>query len=212
MDNTVIIAIIVTVLVLAAIGVVGYRLLSQQRSRRLREQFGPEYERSVRHADDPREAEAELRQREKRHRGLELRALEPRQRDEFEQRWLRVQQEFVDDPGRAVRNADGLVVEVMSARGYPVVDFDQRAADLSVEHPETTQHYREARDIARANERGEAQTEQLRQAVGSYRSLLRELLEHTRDESDRPDGRGNGEHPESATVSSRTVTTKEQRR
>jgi hypothetical protein len=193
MNNTVIIAIIVAVIVVAALGVVGYRMVSRQRSRRLREQFGPEYERSVSNADNPREAEAELREREKRHRGLELRALEPGQRDQFEQRWSQVQQEFVDDPSRAVQHADGLVVEVMSARGYPVGDFDQRAADLSVEHPRTTQHYREARDIARANERGEVQTEQLRQAVGSYRTLVRELLEHTQDESGQRDGRVSGE-------------------
>ncbi|MDT7645844.1 MAG: hypothetical protein QOC75_2844, partial [Pseudonocardiales bacterium] len=98
------------------------------------------------------------------------------QQRQFEQRWSDVQRDFVDGPAQAVRHADRLVVDVMSARGYPVDDFDQRADDLSVKYPKVTQHYREARRIARANERGEVSTEELRTAVTSYRSLVDALL------------------------------------
>ena len=103
-----------------------------------------------------------------------------------------MQRQFVDDPSNAVRNADLLVVEVMAARGYPVEDFDQRADDLSVSHPEVTQRYREARRIAQANKDGNADTEDLRQAVTSYRSLVQALLEDDGDRS--PPNRTQSEH------------------
>ena len=105
------------------------------------------------------------------------------EREDFERRWSEVQGQFVDDPSNAVRNADLLVVEVMGARGYPVEDFDQRADDLSVSHPEVTQRYREARRIAQANKDGNADTEDLRQAVTSYRSLVMALLDDDGDRS-----------------------------
>ena len=138
-------------------------------------------------AENQRDAESELRDRAKRHEKLELRSLDSSERDDFERRWSDVQGQFVDDPSNAVRNADLLVVDVMSARGYPVEDFDQRADDLSVRHPEVTQQYREARRIAQANEDGNVDTEDLRQAVTSYRSLVMALLA---DDGDRagPDG------------------------
>src|SRR4029450_13047847 len=100
---------------------------------------------------------------------LELRSLDSSEREDFERRWSDVQAQFVDDPKNAVHNADVLVVEVMSARGYPVQDFDQQADDLSVRYPEVTQRYRDARRIARANEDGTVATEDLRQAVSSER-------------------------------------------
>jgi hypothetical protein len=121
-------------------------------------------------------AESELRDRSKRHEELELRSLDTAEREDFERRWSDVQGQFVDDPSSAVRNADRLVVDVMSARGYPVDDFDQRADDLSVSHAQVTQGYREARRIAQANEQGRVDTEDLRQAVTSYRSLIQALL------------------------------------
>ena len=117
-----------------------------------------------------------MRSRAKRHEQLELRDLDSSEREDFERRWSDVQGRFVDDPSTAVHDADLLVLEVMSARGYPVEDFDQRADDLSVSHPEVTQRYREARRIAQANTDGEASTEDLRQAVTSYRSLVLALL------------------------------------
>lgn len=173
---TTVIVIIIAVIVILAIGAAIYRLTQKRRSDRLHERFGPEYDRAVERADDRRGAESELLEREKRHKELELRTLDAGQQRQFEQRWSNVQRDFVDGPAKAVHHADRLVVDVMSARGYPVDDFDQRADDLSVKYPKVTQHYREARRIARANERGEVSTEELRTAVTSYRSLVDALL------------------------------------
>ena len=159
----------------------------QRRTTQLREHFGPEYDRAVDQAGDQHAAESELRDRSKRHEELELRSLDSSERENYERRWSDVQRQFVDDPSTAVRNADLLVVEVMSARGYPVDDFEQRADDISVRHPEVTQRYREARRIAQANEDGTVDTEDLRQAVTSYRSLVLALLVDDEDRN-RDDG------------------------
>ena len=141
-------------------------------------------------SDSQRAAESELRDRAKRHDELELRTLDSSERADFDRRWTDVQAEFVDDPSTAVRDADGLVVEVMSARGYPVEeDFDRRADDLSVEHAEVVQRYREARRIAEANEDGRVDTEDLRQAVTSYRALVQALLAGDGDATEADDVR-----------------------
>jgi FtsZ-interacting cell division protein ZipA len=179
---TLIIVIVLAVVVIAALVILGYQMARRRRTAQLRDQYGPEYDRALQRADTQREAESELRGRSKRHEQLELRSLEASEREDFERRWSDVQGQFVDDPSDAVRNANLLVVEVMSARGYPLEDFDQQADDLSVRYPELTQRYREARRIARANEDGNADTEDLRQAVTSYRSLVQALLA---DEGDR---------------------------
>ena len=184
---TLIIVIVVAVAVIVAIVIVGYQMARKRRTAQLREQYGPEYDRAVDQADSQNEAESELRSRSKRHEQLELRSLDLSEREDFERRWSDVQGQFVDDPNTAVRNADLLVVEVMSARGYPVDGFDRRADDLSVSHPEVTQRYREARRIAQANEDGTVDTEDLRQAVTSYRSLVLALLAEDADGS-RHDG------------------------
>jgi FtsZ-interacting cell division protein ZipA len=173
---TLIIVVVVTVVVVAAIVIVGYQMARRRRTAQLREQYGPEYDRAVDLADSQHEAESELLGRSKRHEQLELRSLDSSERENFERSWSDIQGEFVDDPSMAVRDADLLVVEVMSARGYPMEDFDQRANDLSVRYPEPTQRYREARRIAQANEDGTVDTEDLRQAVTSYRSLVLALL------------------------------------
>lgn len=191
-----VIVIIVAVIVVAALVVAGLQIARKKQSERLRAQYGPEYDRVVKGSDNPREAEAELREREKRHKKLDLRELDPQQKADFERRWTELQGEFVDDPSGAVRGADHLVVEVMSARGYPVDDFDQRADDLSVSHPEVTQHYREARKIAKSNEDGSADTEDLRKAVTSYRSLVKALLND--GDSDGHDHKGTSDHGRSS--------------
>ena len=178
---TLIIVTVVAVVVIVAIVMIGYQMARQRRTTKLRGQYGPEYDRAVDQADSPREAESELRGRSKRHEQLELRSLDASEREDFERRWSDVQGQFVDDPTTAVRNADLLVVEVMSARGYPVDDFDQRANDLSVRHPEGTQRYRDARRIAQANEDRTVDTEDLRQALRSYRSLVMALLADDED-------------------------------
>lgn len=180
MSKTIVILVIVlAVIMLAVIGVVSYLQAQKRRSQQLRDRFGPEYDRSLERAGGRRGAESELRSREKRQLKLTLRTLEASQRREFEQRWTGVQREFVDDPGRAVHDADRLVIDVMSARGYPVGDFDQRAGDLSVQYPVATGHYRQAHRISQTRERGEAGTEELRQALTSYRSLIDALLRDT---------------------------------
>jgi FtsZ-interacting cell division protein ZipA len=176
MNTTLVIVIVIVVVIVLAAGASALFIARNKRTQRLREQFGPEYDRSIEQGGTRRDAESELRAREKRHQELELRELPAEQRDEFQRRWTLVQGEFVDDPTRAVGDADRLVTEVMSARGYPVEEFDQRADDLSVRYPRVTQHYRQARRIAQANERGEAGTEDLRHAVTSYRSLVTALL------------------------------------
>ncbi|MEQ3552468.1 hypothetical protein WIS52_18495 [Pseudonocardia nematodicida] len=174
---TTIIIVAVVVIVVAAIAVVVAMQQRKRHSEKLREQFGPEYERTVRDADDPRDAEKALEERRKRHRKLELRDLEAGEREQYRARWNHVQQAFVDDPGSAVNDADRLVAEIMSARGYPVDDFEQRAEDLSVEYPVVTQRYREALTISHAHSAGRAGTEDLRQAVTSYRALVDALLD-----------------------------------
>ncbi|WP_344025190.1 hypothetical protein [Pseudonocardia kongjuensis] len=184
-DITTIIIVAVVVIVLVAIVAAALAAARRRRSAALREQFGPEYDRAVRGADDPRDAEKDLAERRRRHRSLRLRDLDPQERAGYRGRWTQVQQGFVDDPASAVREADRLVAEVMSARGYPVEDFDQQADDLSVAYPVLTQRYREARGISREHAAGRAGTEDLRQAVTSYRALVDALLDDTGDERDR---------------------------
>jgi hypothetical protein len=151
--------------------------LRTRRSRSLRDRFGREYDRTVDKAGGRREAEQELRKREQRHDELELRPLSADARERYLRQWQVTQGRFVDDPTGAVSEADNLVQQVMRDRGYPVDDFEQRAADISVEHPEVVEKYRTANGIARASERGEASTEDLRHSVRHYRALFVELLE-----------------------------------
>jgi type II secretory pathway pseudopilin PulG len=151
--------------------------LRTRRSRSLRDRFGREYDRTVDKAGGRREAEQELRKREQRHDELELRPLSADARERYLRQWQVTQGRFVDDPTGAVSEADNLVQQVMRDRGYPVDDFEQRAADISVEHPEVVETYRTANGSARASERGEASTEDLRHSVRHYRALFVELLE-----------------------------------
>jgi hypothetical protein len=148
-----------------------------RRSRALQERFGPEYDRTIDQSGGRREAERELRERERRHERLDLRPLSPEARERYVQEWEATQARFVDDPKGAVARADELVQRVMRDRGYPVEDFEQRAADISVEHPDLVEKYRNADGIARASERGEASTEDLRHSVRHYRALFVELLD-----------------------------------
>jgi hypothetical protein len=168
------VAIIVIVVIVLALAWV---LMRQQRTARLRKQFGPEYERTVNEAGSRQAAEAELEDRRARHEKFEIIALEPAAREGYLEQWRLVQAQFVDSPTEATRAADRLINEVMRARGYPVEDFEQRAADISVDHPQVVDDYRAAHAVAEANERSEASTEDLRQALVHYRSLFEDLLE-----------------------------------
>ena len=170
-------------IVIAAAVVVAVVLLAmwaasrKRRTSHLREGFGPEYDRTVEEAGSRRRAESELTDREKRREELDIRPLAPGARDRFADRWRSVQERFVDDPNGAVAGAHSLVIEVMRERGYPTDDFEQRAADVSVDHPHVVENYRSAYEISRRAENGEVDTEEQRQAMVHYRALFDELLE-----------------------------------
>lgn len=176
MDRNLVIVIGVAVL---AVIVVAFWLLQRRRSLELRRRFGPEYEELVRQHHDPRKAERELESRERRVAKLDIRPLSRDDAARFTQAWEVTQRRFVDDPNGAVMDADRLVSEVMTARGYPLGDFEQRAADISVDHPAVVTNYRAARAIATRRARGESTTEDLRQALVHYRALFADLLEPT---------------------------------
>jgi len=172
--NTTVIAIIVIVAVI----LIGAAIMLRRRreGERLKQQFGPEYEHHLHESGSKSEAESALLAREKRVKSLDIRPLPPEQRCAFADDWQQVQAKFVDDPERSIALADALVAEVMKARGYPVDDFEQRAADISVDHPQVVQNYRAAHEIALRQARGQADTEDLRSALLGYRSLFEELL------------------------------------
>jgi hypothetical protein len=143
----------------------------------LRQRFGPEYEQAVREHGSERRAEAQLANREKRVEKLNIRNLDPTERERFSGQWHSLQSRFVDDPKGAVTEADELVSSLMQTRGYPVADFNQRAADISVDHPRVVANYRSAHEIALRLGKGEASTEDLRTATIHYRSLFEELVQ-----------------------------------
>ena len=162
---------------LILIGAVVWFAFARRRSQQLRQRFGPEYDRTIRTEGNVRKAEAALEARAKRVDALHIRPLSPADATRFDAAWRVVQARFVDDPHGAVTEADRLVGEVMAARGYPVGDFEQRVADISVDHPDVVMNYRAARDIAVVHAQGKASTEDLRQAMVHYRALFRDLLE-----------------------------------
>jgi hypothetical protein len=166
------------------IAVIAAALAARQRARttRLRERFGPEYDRALDSRDDRKEAEAELRQRIDRREELDIRPLTPVARERYLSSWRDIQAQFVDSPQAAIAGADALIIAVMRERGYPVEDFDQRAADVSVDHPQVVENYRTAHDIAGRSSREEASTEDLRQAMQHYRALFEDVLETQTDE------------------------------
>lgn len=172
MSTGAIIAIIVVILIAAAL-LVGLSVVN--RRRRLRDRFGPEYDRAV-SEHGRREAEAELAERERRVRHLDIKPLSPTARAQYASEWTAVQEQFVDAPQSAVTGAQTLVTAVMKDRGYPTEAFDQTVADLSVEHAATLDHYRAAHDISQRAGSGTASTEELRQAMIHYRALFTELL------------------------------------
>jgi hypothetical protein len=143
----------------------------------LRKKFGPEYDRAVKVHGVARKAEAKLEDREKRVEKLNIRDLDPTEHERFSKRWESVQSRFIDSPKGAVTEADDLVSSVMKARGYPVSDFDQRAADISVDHPRVVENYRSAHEIALRVGKDAATTEDLRTAMIHYRSLFEELVQ-----------------------------------
>jgi len=176
-----ILLVVLAVLVLAAVAGVASR---SRRSSRLREGFGPEYERVVDETGSRRDAERELEDRRERHEELEIRPLSATAQTRYAEEWQQVQERFVDDPAAAVQSADGLVAQAMEERGYPMDDFEQRAADVSVDHPDVVENYRQGHQLVEDHRAGRGSTEDLRQAMVHYRALFEQLLEdgRTREE------------------------------
>jgi hypothetical protein len=166
----------VVVIGLIAVAVIAFLVARKRRSDHLRARFGPEYDRVVKQEGGVHRAEGVLEFREKRREKLAIRPLAPTDRARYEVKWEEVQGRFVDDPAGAVAMADQLVAEVMQSRGYPVGDFEQRAADISVDYPVVVDNYRAAHSIAVRHSRGESSTEDLRRGMVHYRTLFQELL------------------------------------
>lgn len=188
----IVIAVVALVIVLLAV-VVGASMMRQKRSERLKGHFGPEYEHAVETAGDQRAAERELLARERKHNKLKINELTPGSRARYVEAWGATQAGFVDDPAKSVADADRLVTEVMRERGYPVDDFEQRAADISVDHPEVVEHYRAAHILHLAQGQGEIGTEAQREAIVHYRALFERLV-GTGSEAHAGPGGGPAEH------------------
>jgi len=176
---------LIVIVVIAAIVVIGgavawYITQQDKRRREVREEFGPEYHRTLSRTGDRGKAQKELEERKKRVSSFDLKTLPREVAERFRNEWRRIQERFVDEPKDATKEADGLVQQVMKECGYPMAEFDQRAADISVDHPDVVQNYRQAHQISQANERGEASREDLRQAFVHYRALFLVLLEPER--------------------------------
>jgi len=165
---------VVIIVLVATIALIWWR---ERRSKHLRARFGPEYLRTLEEIGNRHQAEAHLHRLEKRVESFSIRALPPEEKARYAASWRKVQADFIDSPGEALNRADELLGSVMEARGYPVSDFEQRSADLSVDHAAVVQNYRAAHDIALRHKRGEADTEALRQAMIHYRALFAELAD-----------------------------------
>jgi len=181
-QNRMMVVIAVVVIAGIAVAVIAFMASRKRRSKQLRERFGPEYDRVVRQEGDPRKAEGVLEFRQKRREKFHIRPLTAADRSSFAVRWNEVQARFVDDPRGAVTVADSLVTDVMQLRGYPIGEFEQRTADLSVDYPLIVDNYRAAHDIALRHSSGKASTEDLRQAMVHYRALFQELLDESKTE------------------------------
>ncbi|MEV7231842.1 hypothetical protein AB0M79_33285 [Polymorphospora sp. NPDC051019] len=168
----IVVTLILVVVVVAAVAAA----LMFGRRRNLRNRFGPEYDRLLSERDSRADAERELRDRERRHAELTLTPLSPEARERYATEWEEIQARFVDSPAEAVGAADELVTRLVAERGYPTGDYDDQVSHLSVEHARTLGHYRDAHDIQVRNAKGEASTEELRQAIVHYRELLADLL------------------------------------
>jgi hypothetical protein len=177
MDNTTIIIVVAVLVAVAAIAAACWMYLQMKQTKRLRSRFGPEYDRLKAVEGNRGRTEKALHEREMRVEGLNLVTLSPDDRDRFAGAWQQEQAGFVDDPRTAVANADKLLTEVMTARGYPMSDFEQRAADISVDHSLVVKNYRIAHDIALRDTGEETSTEELRTALLHYRMLFEDLLE-----------------------------------
>lgn len=176
MNTQTLILILIAVAVLVVAGLVAWMAIRWSRSRKLREKFGPEYDYTLEKVGDRRVAEETLEEREKRVNQLTIRDLDSHERDRYHTEWTEIQADFVDEPPKAVEDANRLITEVMISRGFPVADFEQRVADISVIYPDLVSNYRNAYAIAVKSQSNGTSTEDLRQAMVYYHSLFEELL------------------------------------
>lgn len=184
MDTTTLIIIAVAAVAVIALG--AWAIRNAMRHRRLQDRFGPEYDRVKDRSDSRRDAVQELEHRQERRERFDIRPLDRDDAERYRARWRDIQAEFVDRPGSAIHDADDLIKEVMRDRGYPVEDFDQRASDLSVDHPDVVEHYREGHRLVEQHRGSDGRdTEQLRQAMLHYRRLFDELVTIDTPDTDR---------------------------
>jgi hypothetical protein len=177
MDTTNTITIIIAIVIVLVIGgLIGMLFTRRQRTKRLQERFGPEYDRTVREIGDQRRAEEELEARLEHVKALEIRPLSVEETERFTREWQFAQAEFVDEPLASLQKANQLIKEVMSIKGYPVDDFEQRAADISVDYPTLVIDYRELRAIANKGDDEDVTTEEMRQAMVHARALFENLV------------------------------------
>jgi len=188
----IIVAVVVVLLVIGA--------LSVARRRKLQRRFGPEYDRVAGEMNSRRKANAELAERERRVRGLDIHPLDETARARYAGEWTAIQEQFVDRPEQAVAQAGILVTSVMKDRGYPTEGYDQILADLSVEHANTLDHYRQAHDVSLRAEGGTVSTEDLRLGMLHYRALFGDLLgQPAEGNRPAPTAGGEGEAPAAGT-------------
>jgi hypothetical protein len=167
---------ILVIVAMVVLGALSLTMASQKKTKQLHGQFKPEYDLTVKTMGGDKQAQVELNERQKHVDGMEIHPLSITDSERYSTEWAAMQSKFVDAPGQAVMEADRLTIEVLQARGYPVSDFDQRAADISIKYPADVTNYRAAREITVKNEQKLADTEELRQAFIHYRSLFEELL------------------------------------
>lgn len=168
--------IVIIAAIVIVVALIAWTATRKRRTDELRDKFGPEYDRAVSRDGGRRDAESELRERVERHDALNIQPLAPDAAERYRQEWRDVQARFVDAPDDSLRRADGLITEVMQRRGYPMSDFEQRSADLSVDHAQTVQDYRAAHAVSMQTSRGQASTEDQRQAMVHYRALFDDML------------------------------------
>ncbi len=184
MDDTQTTTLVIVIVVVIALALLLWFFLQRRRSQKLHDRYGEEYERTVADLGKRDKAEANLLEREKRIKTLDIRPLSVAQRQDYENEWLGVKALFVDSPAEATLHGDRLLGKMMQARGYPMADFDRRYEDLTVEHGDVARHYREGHKLAERQTRGEASTEDLRQALIHYEALFAELVRDAVPDSD----------------------------
>lgn len=183
-QGEILVAVLIGLVLLIAIGI--WLTMRQRRTATLRARYGDEYDRTLAQAGGRDAAEANLIEREKRVAALDIRPLAAQERDEFASEWRKVKSVFVDSPAEAVLHADRMLTKMLQLRGFPMTDFDRRYEDLSVNYPDTARHYRAGNAIAERQNRGEATTEELRQAMKHYETLFEDMAADVSEPAARP--------------------------